>query len=585
MTIGLITNEYSAEGGGLSFSCQQYHRLLEELEHDVILVYSKLDNQCVIQGGYNNRLGTDVVWEDKFKKDSKQLISCSLIIAFGGGFNSYYATLISQKIKARLWVLFRGSDANLGKWDEKLSYYNIFSVKHAEQVCCLSKEISDNILAMVPEIRNVSVIPNFGIKSYSQIKALSHDVIVIGTGAAHLNEKKGVVMLLNLVCCYKYLFQKCKIRLELIGAIDVDVLEQYHSIAKQLNIEEDVEFIGYMNHQAFRNRQKGWDFYVQASVCEGMGNSVVDCMSMGIPIVISNTGYVAEFMNEHFPEIVFKDYSPESMAKSLHTIIHMDELQHKYQCAYDSFFEKISKDAVKKEWERLLNIDICSSNISFPNQGMLTVILHDVQGKEHDNITTPVAVFRKFVYDLNSSGYKLCSMNDYLKTPTKQRNKYIVCTFDDGYSGVFKNALPIMKEFGFTATVFVCEEYIGKLNDWNFKDKIVRSHMSLNELKEILDDGWEIGSHGLTHRSLLRLSDEELVRELHLSKERMERSFGPIKTYAYPYGDFNNYIVNKVKNEYDYAFSLNQGGCFLAVDSFQLKRYFIAEIYKIIGIV
>ena len=117
MTIGLITNEYSAEGGGLSFSCQQYHRLLEELEHDVILVYSKLDNQCVIQGGYNNRLGTDAVWEDKFKKDSKQLISCSLIIAFGGGFNSYYATLISQKIKARLWVLFRGSDANLVKWD------------------------------------------------------------------------------------------------------------------------------------------------------------------------------------------------------------------------------------------------------------------------------------------------------------------------------------------------------------------------------------------------------------------------------------------------------------------------------------
>ena len=142
-----------------------------------------------------------------------------------------------------------------------------------------------------------------------------------------------------------------------------------------------------------------------------------------------------------------------------------------------------------------------------------------------------------------------------------------------------------MKEFGFTATVFVCEEYIGKLNDWNFKDKIVRSHMSLNELKEILDNGWEIGSHGLTHRSLLRLSDEELVRELHLSKERMERSFGPIKTYAYPYGDFNNYIVNKVKNEYDYAFSLNQGGCFLAVDSFKIKRYFIAEIYKIIGIV
>ena len=30
-------------------------------------------------------------------------------------------------------------------------------------------------------------------------------------------------------------------------------------------------------------------------------------------------------------------------------------------------------------------------------------------------------------------------------------------------------------------------------------------------------------------------------------------------------------LVDILKNEYDYAFSLNQGGCFLAVDSFQLK--------------
>lgn len=44
-----------------------------------------------------------------------------------------------------------------------------------------------------------------------------------------------------------------------------------------------------------------------------------------------------------------------------------------------------------------------------------------------------------------------------------ERNRYIVCTFDDGYIGLLYNALPIMNKYGYTATVFVCSEYMGKL--------------------------------------------------------------------------------------------------------------------------
>ena len=43
--------------------------------------------------------------------------------------------------------------------------------------------------------------------------------------------------------------------------------------------------------------------------------------------------------------------------------------------------------------------------------------------------------------------------SDYLRLPKEQRSNYIVCTFDDGYAGLIKNALPIMNLHGFTATV------------------------------------------------------------------------------------------------------------------------------------
>lgn len=43
------------------------------------------------------------------------------------------------------------------------------------------------------------------------------------------------------------------------------------------------------------------------------------------------------------------------------------------------------------------------------------------------------------------------------------RKNWIVCTFDDGYKGLIDFAMPILDEYGFTATVFVCTGLIGKI--------------------------------------------------------------------------------------------------------------------------
>ena len=106
--------------------------------------------------------------------------------------------------------------------------------------------------------------------------------------------------------------------------------------------------------------------------------------------------------------------------------------------------------------------------------------------------------------------------------------------------------------------------------------------MSIEELYELKKNGWEIGSHGVTHRSLLRLNDEELTMELEESKRILENKFGPITSYAYPYGDYSEYVMKQVRKYYLNAFLLTQGGVFLSVDSLRIRRYYISEIYKII---
>lgn len=98
MKITIITNEYSAEGGGLSYSCQQIHHLLDEMGHDVGILSSNVNEELVIHGGYNKNLGMDLAHEAKMKHDILIYGTSQLFIAFGGGFNAYYAALLAKKV-------------------------------------------------------------------------------------------------------------------------------------------------------------------------------------------------------------------------------------------------------------------------------------------------------------------------------------------------------------------------------------------------------------------------------------------------------------------------------------------------------
>lgn len=580
MKITIITNEYSVEGGGLSYSCQQFHHLLEKLECDITILSSSVNDKNIIHGGYNKNLGMALAQEAKLKKDIFNIETSQLLIAFGGGFNAYYAALLAKKTNTRLWVMFRGSDGNLAKWNVETCFQTNFAVSVAERLICLSKELADNVKLITARDIQIDVIPNYALRKENIVKPLPKGHLHVGCGATHMNEKKGISNLIELVAAYNKMYKQ-GMNLDIVGDIDDDVFLQYQKMAKAYSVQDSINFFGGRNREDFRKIQQNWDLYIQTSVCEGMGNSVTDSMSLGIPVMISDTGFIAEYVDDHFPQMVFSSASPEVMANNIYDLQHDECAQKKYQDFYNSFFDTISIDHVRNLWLHLLNIDK-PKRISPDPESIISVSMHDINGKLHDNITTPIDVFRKFCEDVYRTGYSLCSMNSYLALNTEERKHSIVCTFDDGYVGLLHNAMPIMNEFNFTATVFVCTDYIGHCNDWNYKDKEVRQHLSIEELYELKKHDWEIGSHGVTHRSLLRLNDEELTMELEESKRILENKFGPVTSYAYPYGDYSEYVMKQVRKYYLNAFLLTQGGVFLSVDSLRIRRYYISEIYKII---
>lgn len=119
-------------------------------------------------------------------------------------------------------------------------------------------------------------------------------------------------------------------------------------------------------------------------------------------------------------------------------------------------------------------------------------------------------------------------------------------TFDDGLKSHYTTVYPMLKERGFGATFFVMAE--------QEEDPDGRAMMTSEEVQELAEEGFEIGSHTLTHPFLSDLSDEELEQELSESKRFLEETYGiTINFLALPYRNYNSKVLDVAKKYYAHA--------------------------------
>ena len=157
-----------------------------------------------------------------------------------------------------------------------------------------------------------------------------------------------------------------------------------------------------------------------------------------------------------------------------------------------------------------------------------------------NNLFVPVERFREQMRYLAESGYRTVTMaqaEEMLKEK-KIPAKTIVLTFDDGYTSVFNQAWPIMQEYGFTGTVYVCTSFIGRSN-----------YLNLDQIKQLQAAGIEIGSHTKNHISLKEASYEQQVQEIMVSKQVLEENLGiPCRSFCYPTGTYSDITPTIVKD-------------------------------------
>ena len=153
--------------------------------------------------------------------------------------------------------------------------------------------------------------------------------------------------------------------------------------------------------------------------------------------------------------------------------------------------------------------------------------------------------FRKVLHYLNEHGYSTISLQSLFNPEFIFPSKPIVLTFDDAYESFYTHTHPIMNEFGYTGTIFIISNYVGKKNDWdvNLGWKTFQ-HLNWEQILDLKNQGYEFGSHTVHHPNLTRIDDRWMQYELEKSKFDIEEKLNEqIEFISFPFGRYNKKVV------------------------------------------
>lgn len=210
-----------------------------------------------------------------------------------------------------------------------------------------------------------------------------------------------------------------------------------------------------------------------------------------------------------------------------------------------------------------------------PSRGAVVLMYHSVD-ENKEFFTVSAGEFERQMKYLADNKYKVLSASDLIKSiedGTEIPSKTVVLTFDDGYQDNYKNAFPILKKYGFLATIFVTT---GSMSGTRITSKgTVIPTLSWGQIKEMANSGFvEFFPHTHTHPKLDLISDDELRNEIRVSKEIIEKELNKkINVFAYPYGQSNQKVRDILKQEgFKAAFTVETGPVTAKVDPLLIKR-------------
>lgn len=209
------------------------------------------------------------------------------------------------------------------------------------------------------------------------------------------------------------------------------------------------------------------------------------------------------------------------------------------------------------------------------------MIAYKKDGAKFNSLRVSPVDFERQIKYLKDNNFTSFTMSELVKLKKVPRRS-VVITFDDGYEDNFIKAFPILRKYGFKATIYLIINR--ENNNWsihrrakNLTNELVDEPKLQNEqIKQMLESGLiEIGAHTLNHLNFQKLTLGKTREEIEESKKAIEEEFKiECKTFAYPFGIYKDNDHKIVKElGFTSAVTTNAGISDITEDNpFMLKR-------------
>jgi peptidoglycan/xylan/chitin deacetylase (PgdA/CDA1 family) len=143
--------------------------------------------------------------------------------------------------------------------------------------------------------------------------------------------------------------------------------------------------------------------------------------------------------------------------------------------------------------------------------------------------------FRAQLDAIVEGGYRTLKLDELERPATAPKS--LLITFDDGHESDLVVAAPELARRNLHAVFFVVWSYLGR-----------PGYLSRDQVLALRADGYEIGSHGLTHARLTAINPAEVSIQLEESKRRLEDLLQePIAAFALPFGHYNDFVLEAAR--------------------------------------
>jgi peptidoglycan/xylan/chitin deacetylase (PgdA/CDA1 family) len=180
----------------------------------------------------------------------------------------------------------------------------------------------------------------------------------------------------------------------------------------------------------------------------------------------------------------------------------------------------------------------------------------------------PADEFSSQMQALKAAGWHAVTLNQaeayWTKGTSLGAGKPIILTFDNGYASHYTNALPALRQLGWTGVedlqITGLPSSEGGLTD--------------TQIRGLIAAGWELDTQGMSHVDLTTLSASQLTSEIASARQTLQTRYGvPVNWFSYPSGDYNSTVVAAVRAAgYLGATTVNRGWARPNGDRFRLPR-------------